>query len=257
MRNPCDASLDPIQELETKALCGDDSAFIRLRDLWSEGNYKAKIAYLEVCESRALSGKRDMANIAFKTLLDLSSQGDPAAQTVVCKVIQKRAERTALKLCRDQIMAQDISSEVILKLLHKAGDHKTTNHKTRNLSGLIELFKNHYMDSPIGALIRCAVNQAIDMIKAQKSYIPEDNFTNYSTHYPSPEDEYVAVKLQEAINGLPSKIREAVDYRFYHDLSYAQMSEYLKIPEKTLTSRVNNGLERLRKLFGKPRGGLS
>ncbi len=58
------------------------------------------------------------------------------------------------------------------------------------------------------------------------------------------------LELERALGRLSRKLREVLVLRFVADLSYAEISEVLKVPVGTVKSRMFSGLERLRRIMG-------
>jgi RNA polymerase sigma-70 factor (ECF subfamily) len=74
---------------------------------------------------------------------------------------------------------------------------------------------------------------------------------------PSPESSAVAEEqrraLLEAVNGLREEDRQAITYRYFLDLSEAEMADALGCARGTVKSRLSRALARLREQLG-PRG---
>jgi len=89
-------------------------------------------------------------------------------------------------------------------------------------------------------IYRIAVNESINQIKRGKRQRPLDDSEVASTS--SPEAELAAGDLsreiQEGLMGLKEDYRTVIVLRHFSECSYAQISEILQIPEKTVKSRL-------------------
>lgn len=64
-------------------------------------------------------------------------------------------------------------------------------------------------------------------------------------------------RIQVALQGLTAEYREVVVLRHFADLSYAEISEAIGVPEKTVKSRLFSARQRLGELLGGQGQGLS
>ncbi len=56
-------------------------------------------------------------------------------------------------------------------------------------------------------------------------------------------------RLRACLSKLPVKYREVIHLRFFEELEYEEIGKILNIPSGTVKSRVNRGLERLKKIW--------
>lgn len=56
-------------------------------------------------------------------------------------------------------------------------------------------------------------------------------------------------RLKLCLENLPLKYREVIHFRFFEELEYEEIGRILNIPAGTVKSRVNRGLQRLRKIW--------
>jgi RNA polymerase sigma-70 factor (ECF subfamily) len=108
-----------------------------------------------------------------------------------------------------------------------------------------------------------ARNLATDFLKKKRAVVPDD-FHGLSEATLAPyvsEAEVVAVheedlrRLAEAIQGLPLPYREVVVLRALQGLSYREIAEIVGCPESTARSRMDYGLESLRRQCRRADGG--
>nr|WP_316244831.1 sigma-70 family RNA polymerase sigma factor [Paenibacillus senegalensis] len=57
--------------------------------------------------------------------------------------------------------------------------------------------------------------------------------------------------LQALLNLLNADQREAIQLKYYHDLDYDSIAAMTKVPTGTVKSRIYQGLQKLRALYGR------
>lgn len=101
-------------------------------------------------------------------------------------------------------------------------------------------------------LFRIARNQCIDHIRKRKRREIKDRLLTFSVqpHYDKKDSAFPPLdeeRLPVALNQLPVKYREVLHLRFYLEMSVEEVSAVLNIPGGTVKSRVNRGLQHLKK----------
>jgi RNA polymerase sigma-70 factor, ECF subfamily len=110
-----------------------------------------------------------------------------------------------------------------------------------------------------------ARNLATDFLKKKRAVVPEDFHgladSVVGTSAPEPP-QHVAweedlVQLSAALQELPVPYREVVVLRALQELSYREIADIVGCPESTARSRMDYGLEYLRRRYRKKEGGKS
>jgi RNA polymerase sigma-70 factor (ECF subfamily) len=97
--------------------------------------------------------------------------------------------------------------------------------------------------SPRAWLFAIGRNVAITALRRRRTTasLPDD----VAARSADPEDDRLAAMRHE-IRELPDKLREALELRLQHDLSYEEIAAVLSIPVGTVRSRLHNAVRQLR-----------
>jgi RNA polymerase sigma-70 factor (ECF subfamily) len=104
------------------------------------------------------------------------------------------------------------------------------------------------------AKTRLRQKQKVNIFSFLKSKELEDRFEVIDTAYSLDNitDSILLDKIiQNALDKIPAKYKEAVILRDIQELSYEEISEIIKANVGTVKSRINRGRERLREILGK------
>lgn len=111
-------------------------------------------------------------------------------------------------------------------------------------------------------LMRVTYNHCMDILRRRKTLtrlLPK--LYGRTTDRPEPGPEQAAVEAEEqeevrqAVARLPEQERVIVVLRFYQQLSYAEISSVLDIPEATVGTRLHRAREKLRNMLAQKGGG--
>lgn len=176
--------------------------------------------------------------------LVLSGQID--AYTILIDKYKNMIFDMCFKYTYDYSEAQDLSQEVFLKTYRKLGS-----------------FKNSSSFSTW--LYRIAVNICIDWTRSSKKHknVTLMDGVGYIDQIPSlepmPEDIVTEDEKREYVRkivlGLPEKYRMVIILYNYQDLSVSEISEILKIPLKTIETRLYRAKKLLKDMLFKSYGG--
>lgn len=112
-------------------------------------------------------------------------------------------------------------------------------------------------------LMRVAYNHCLDLLRRRRTLnrlLPK--IYHRTTEQPEPGPEQAAAEAEEqtevrrAVVQLPEQERAIVVLRYYQQLSYAEISTVLDIPENTVGTRLHRAREKLRKLLSQNEGGV-
>jgi len=98
-------------------------------------------------------------------------------------------------------------------------------------------------------LYRIAVNMAIDLIRKRRPFVPIDEGMELPVEKPSPRDQASQEELsrfvREALALLSPEHRAILVLREWHDLSYEEIAETLRIDLGTVMSRLHYARKKL------------
>lgn len=97
--------------------------------------------------------------------------------------------------------------------------------------------------SPRAWLFAIGRNVAVSALRRRRvtASLPQD-----VAAVPVLDEDARLVPMRRAISELPEKLREALELRLRHDLSYEEIASVLNIPVGTVRSRLHNAVQQLR-----------
>lgn len=140
----------------------------------------------------------------------------------------------AIKVTKDEEMAQDVLQEAFVKIWKKADKYDVS--KARLFTWLF----------------RVVQNTAIDAVRKRQRLQTKEVRNNDSNvyHIPTTELAIEHMDLKKHTGGLEEKYKVVIDALFFQGMTQQEASDELKIPLGTVKSRLKIGLRELRKLFG-------
>jgi len=168
-------------------------------------------------------------------LISRAQKGDRGAFCELVERYQAGVVDVVYRMCSDPQLAQDAAQEAFIHAwLH---------------------LPSYRPQSPLrNWLYRIAVNAALDALRRQKPFLPEE-IENLALVDPTDNPEGLLVQkeqaalVQRAVQALPEACRVVLVLREYEDLSYLDIASTLDIPIGTVMSRLNYARERLRLLL--------
>lgn len=176
----------------------------------------------------------DRSVVSEEKLVERARRGDVEAYGEIVIRYQAIAQRTAYVILRDAEAAQDATQEAFVKAYRAFGRFRE--------------------GAPVRPwLLRIVANEAINRAKASSRH-PQVDLTvaEAQTGDPtaSPESQALASErrqmLLRAINEMKEDDRIVIAYRWFFDLSEAEMADALGIARGTVKSRLSRAMARLR-----------
>ena len=139
----------------------------------------------------------------------------------------------ALRLIRDQTLAEDVTQEVFLRLWNRPHAYEPDRGSFRSF------------------LLSHAHGRSIDLIRSEGARrTREEREGRYApTSGPTLEEEVMdlarAEKMREALQSLSQNERSAIELAYFGGYTYREVAEILGEPEGTVKSRIRMGLKRL------------
>src|SRR5437870_1257338 len=172
-------------------------------------------------------------------LVDRARDGDVGAYEELVRRYQSLAGRTAYVITGGHADAQDAVQEAFVKAYYALGRFRSG---SEFRPWLLRIVANEAINRR-----RAARRQANLVVRAGDDRPPGDAG-------PSPEGAAIAGEEQRellaAISGLRPEDRLVIAYRYWFDLSEAEMAEALGCPRGTVKSRLSRALKRLRARVG-------
>ncbi|MBN1974666.1 MAG: sigma-70 family RNA polymerase sigma factor [Sedimentisphaerales bacterium] len=161
------------------------------------------------------------------------------SKEALCRIYEKYRDnlvRIAAGLVNDVSAAEDVVQEVFLALVHSAGKHEIR----KNLKG--------YLTS-------CVVNKIRNLSreKIMLDSVSIDEVEPAASNLKTPDEflagDEISQKLYKALYQLPYEQKEAVILHIQGKLKFREIAEMQGISVKTVLSRYNYGLNKLRALL--------
>lgn len=156
-------------------------------------------------------------------------EGDRGACGLLVARYQKPVYNAALRLLRNPEDAKDVAQTTFLKAFGHLADYDPS-------------FKFYSW------IYRIAMNEALDMLASRKPFAPISG--EEPDEAPGPQRQVEAAQLgaalEEALMSIKADLRAVIVLRHSLHLSYQDMSEVLKLPQKTVKSRLYDARQLLR-----------
>lgn len=189
-----------------------------------------------VLRSRARSSERDLAHVSDEALLSLIAGSDEDALAELYDRFGGVAYGLALRILRDEALAQDAVQEAFLTVWRTADRFLAERAQAR--TWVLTIVHRRTVD-----LLRREDRRRSDSLEGA----PEPAA-------PERVDEEATVRferriVQQALQQLTPEQREALELGYYGGMSQSELAERLGVPLGTIKSRMFSGLSRLRELL--------
>jgi RNA polymerase sigma factor (sigma-70 family) len=181
-----------------------------------------------------LVGRRRSRNLSDEELLEAIADGDEAALGTLYDRFGRIAYGVALRVLRDQALAEDAVQEAFLAIWRSADSYRRERAK------------------PSAWLLTLVHRRAVDLVRREDRRRAEPLGE-------APEDVAAAVPeevqlrerraaVQSALRSLPEDQRQALELAYYGGYTQSELATHLGVPLGTVKSRMFAGLTRLREL---------
>jgi RNA polymerase sigma-70 factor (ECF subfamily) len=181
-----------------------------------------------------LVGRRRARNLSDEELLEAIAEGDEAALGTLYDRFGRVAYGVALRVLRDQALAEDAVQEAFLAIWRSADSYRRERAK------------------PSAWLLTLVHRRAVDLVRREDRRRAEPLGE-------APEDVAAAVPeevqlrerraaVQSALRSLPEDQRQALELAYYGGYTQSELATHLGVPLGTVKSRMFAGLTRLREL---------
>jgi RNA polymerase sigma factor (sigma-70 family) len=186
--------------------------------------------------------RRDLAHLSDEALVALTARSDEVAFAALYDRFGRAAYGLALRVVRDEALAEDAVQEAFLAVWRGAARF----YPERAKAGTWILMLVH--------------RRAVDLVRREQRRradpLPESEFGGET---PSAADsgwlQLERERVVAALSQLPDRQREAIELAYYGGFTQSELAERLGEPLGTIKSRMFAGLARLRELLDNPREG--
>jgi RNA polymerase sigma factor (sigma-70 family) len=181
---------------------------------------------------------RQLAHLSDEALVALAARSEQSALAELYDRYGRTAYGLALRVLRDQALAEDAVQEAFLAVWRTAG--RFMPEKGRASTWILTLVHRRAVDA-----VRREQRRRADSFELADEPtvegVEEDAFLRLQRE-----------RVQAALRRLPDAQREALELAYYGGFSQAELAERLGQPLGTIKSRMFTGLSRLRELLGEP-----
>src|SRR5438874_2701213 len=179
---------------------------------------------------------RELAHLSDEAVLALIARSDEQALAELYRRFGRLAYGLALRILRDDALAQDAVQEAFLGVWRAAGRFKAERAK------------------PSTWLLTLVHRRAVDLVRREerRRTEPLQSETEPVGAEATDEAELATERetIREALRRLPPEQREAIELAYYGGYTQSELADRLGQPLRTIKSRMFTGLARLREHLG-------
>jgi len=182
--------------------------------------------------------KRELAHLSDEALVALAARSEQAALAELYDRYGRAAYGLALRVLRDQALAEDAVQDAFLSVWRTAP--RFVPERGAASTWILTLVHRRAVD-----VVRREQRRRADPLDR----VPEQGGGAVD------EEAWVRLqreRVQTALNQLPDQQREALELAYYGGFTQSELAERLGQPIGTIKSRMFTGLARLRELLGEP-----
>jgi len=187
-----------------------------------------------MCESPAMS--RTLAHLSDEAVVALTARSDEVALAELYDRYARVAYGLALRVVRDEALAEDAVQEAFLAIWRGAARFLPERGKASTW------------------ILTLVHRRAVDLVRREQRRRTEPLPEVEAAHEGGSADEAMWLRLerervQAALARLPDQQREAIELAYYGGFTQSELAERLGEPLGTIKSRMFTGLARLRELL--------
>ena len=182
---------------------------------------------------------RDLAHLSDEALVALVARGEEAALAELYDRMGRVALGLALRIVRDQALAEDAVQEAFLAIWRSAPRFVPERSKASTW------------------ILTLVHRRAVDVVRREerRRSEPLEEAPETAGGETAADAAWLRLereRVQEALRALPDPQREAIELAYYGGFTQSELAERLGQPVGTIKSRMFNGLARLRELLAEP-----
>jgi RNA polymerase sigma-70 factor (ECF subfamily) len=197
----------------------------------------------ELRERISVAVNRQLAHLSDEALVALAARSEQSALAELYDRYGRTAYGLALRVLRDQTLAEDAVQEAFLTIWRTAS--RFVPERGKASTWILTLVHRRAVDA-----VRHEQRRRADSLERTAEPVVEG----------VEEDAWLRLqreRVQEALRNLPDAQREALELAYYGGFSQSELAERLGQPLGTIKSRMFTGLSRMRELLGEPGGEMS
>jgi RNA polymerase sigma-70 factor (ECF subfamily) len=195
-------------------------------------------AHRSAATSATTPTRRALIHLTDEALVALTARGDERALGELYDRVGQVAYAIALRVLRDQRLAEDAVQEGFLAAWRSAGSYRPD--RARAASWIVTLVHRRAVD-----IVRREQRRRTDVLdEAQWAETPGGAAVDEAAWLGYERD-----RVHAALGALPDVQREALELAYYQGYSQSELAERLGVPLGTIKSRMFAGLARLRELL--------
>ena len=182
---------------------------------------------------------RELAHLSDEALVALAARSEQSALAELYDRFGRPAYGLALRILRDEALAEDAVQEAFLALWRTAA--RFVPERGKASTWILTLVHRRAVD-----LVRREERRRADALEQAPEQESRDAVD---------EEAWLRLqreRVQDALRKLPDQQREAIELAYYGGFTQSELAERLGQPLGTIKSRMFMGLARLRELLGEP-----
>jgi RNA polymerase sigma factor (sigma-70 family) len=181
--------------------------------------------------------RRQHAHLSDEALVALVARGDENALGELYDRIGRIAFGLAVRILRDEQLAEDSVQEGFLAVWRSAAGFRADRAKAR--TWILTLVHRRAVD-----LVRREERRRAEPLSDDAASVPSGQPTDEAAWL-----RFERERVQAALRQLPDVQREAIELAYYGGFSQSELAERLGVPLGTIKSRMFAGLARLREIL--------
>jgi RNA polymerase sigma-70 factor (ECF subfamily) len=182
---------------------------------------------------------RELAHLSDEALVALAARSEQSALAELYDRFGRPAYGLALRILRDEALAEDAVQEAFLALWRTAG--RFVPERGKASTWILTLVHRRAVD-----IVRREERRRADALEQapeaeSREAVDEEAWLRLQRE-----------RVQDALRKLPDQQREAIELAYYGGFTQSELAERLGQPLGTIKSRMFGGLARLRELLGEP-----
>jgi RNA polymerase sigma factor (sigma-70 family) len=182
---------------------------------------------------------RELAHLSDEALVALAARSEQSALAELYDRFGRPAYGLALRILRDESLAEDAVQEAFLTLWRTSA--RFVPERGKASTWILTLVHRRAVD-----LVRREERRRADALEQAPEPVSRDAVD---------EEAWLRLqreRVQDALRKLPDQQREAIELAYYGGFTQSELAERLGQPLGTIKSRMFMGLARLRELLGEP-----